>query len=204
MPPGGAYTPDVVPGDRPLADPGMRFLARFLDGLIVGLVFGLIFSAIVLSDGDSAGFGGIGADASFGRVYLLALLGMVAGFYRGFTDGQWATAFPPQVEISQRTMDRGKDRYTIYCTPCHGQDGKGAGMIHNRAMAVGAAATGWVQPSDLSQAAFITQPHGLIFNTITHGIRNMPPYGSIIPEQDRWAIILYLRALQRSKAATYS
>jgi len=58
----------------------MRVLARFLDGLIVGVVFGLIFSAIVLSDDDSAGFGGLGADASFGKVYALALLGMVAGF----------------------------------------------------------------------------------------------------------------------------
>lgn len=80
MPPGGAYTPDVVPGGLPLAESGMRVLARFLDSLIIGLVFGFIFSAIVLSDGDTAGFGGLGADASFGRVYALALLGMAAGF----------------------------------------------------------------------------------------------------------------------------
>lgn len=58
----------------------MRVLARFLDSLIVGLVFGFIFSAIVLSDGDSPGFGGLGADASFGEVYTLGLLGMAAGF----------------------------------------------------------------------------------------------------------------------------
>lgn len=80
MPPGGAYTSDTIPGGRPLADAGMRVLARFLDGLIVGLVFGLVFSAIVLSDEDNAGFGGYGADASFGKVYALALLGMAAGF----------------------------------------------------------------------------------------------------------------------------
>lgn len=123
-------------------------------------------------------------------------------FYRGFADGQWATSFPPQVEISQTTMDRGKDRFTIYCTPCHGEDGKGVGMIHQRAMAVGAAATGWVQPSDLSQAAFITQPHGLIFNTITHGRRTMPAYAAQLSEADRWAIVLYVRALQRSQNAT--
>jgi uncharacterized RDD family membrane protein YckC len=80
MPPGGAYTSETVPGGLPLADAGMRVLARFLDGLIVGLVFGFIFSAIVLSDGDTAGFGGLGADASFGKVYALALMGMAAGF----------------------------------------------------------------------------------------------------------------------------
>ena len=80
MPPGGAYTTDTIPGERPLADPWMRVLARFLDGLIVGLVFGLVFAAIVLGDDDSAGFGGFGADASFGKVYTLALLGMAAGF----------------------------------------------------------------------------------------------------------------------------
>lgn len=58
----------------------MRVLARFLDGLIVGLVFGFVFATIVLSDGDNAGFAGFGADASFGRVYLLGLLGLLAGF----------------------------------------------------------------------------------------------------------------------------
>ncbi len=51
-----------------------------MDGLIVGLTFGLIFAAIVLSDGDTAGFGGLGADASFGKVWLLGLLGAAAGF----------------------------------------------------------------------------------------------------------------------------
>jgi uncharacterized RDD family membrane protein YckC len=80
MPPGAADTSVTVPGERPLADAGMRVLARFLDGLIVGLVFGFIFSAIVLSDDDTAGFGGLGADASFGKVYAIALLGMAAGF----------------------------------------------------------------------------------------------------------------------------
>jgi uncharacterized RDD family membrane protein YckC len=58
----------------------MRVLARFLDSLIVGLVFGFVFAAIILSGDDGAGLGGFGADASFGKVYLLALLGAAAGF----------------------------------------------------------------------------------------------------------------------------
>jgi uncharacterized RDD family membrane protein YckC len=74
--PGGPASP----AGQPLASAGMRVLARFLDGLIVGLVFGSIIAAVVLSSGDSAGFGGIGADASFGKVYLIGLLGAVVGF----------------------------------------------------------------------------------------------------------------------------
>ncbi len=70
----------IAPSGQPLADPWMRVLARFLDGLIVGVVFGLIFAAIVLSGDDDGGFGGFGADASFGKVWLLALLGAAAGF----------------------------------------------------------------------------------------------------------------------------
>jgi uncharacterized RDD family membrane protein YckC len=70
----------MAPNGLPLASSGMRVLARFLDGLIVGGVFGFIFAAIVLSGGDSAGFGGFGADASFGKVYLLGLLGAAAYF----------------------------------------------------------------------------------------------------------------------------
>ncbi len=73
---GGAASP----AGQPLAEPWMRVLARFLDSLIVGLVFGLVFAAIVLSDGDTAGFAGIGGDASFGKVWLLGLLGAAAGF----------------------------------------------------------------------------------------------------------------------------
>lgn len=80
MPPGGAYTPSAVPGQRPLAEAWMRILARLLDSLIVGFVFGLVFSPLVLSDGDTAGFSGIGSDASFGELYVLGLLLMAAGF----------------------------------------------------------------------------------------------------------------------------
>lgn len=69
-----------MPGGRPLADAGIRLIARILDGLILGLVFGSIFAAIVLTGDDSAGFGGLGGDASFGRAYALSILGVGAGF----------------------------------------------------------------------------------------------------------------------------
>jgi mono/diheme cytochrome c family protein len=124
-------------------------------------------------------------------------------FYHGLADGKWATSFPSQIELSERTMRRGHERFTIYCTPCHGQTGAGNGMIHARAMAVGAAATGWVQPTNLIDTAAeqnpTRQPHGQLFNTISNGIRTMPAYKSQISEEDRWAIVMYLRALQRSR-----
>jgi uncharacterized RDD family membrane protein YckC len=83
MGPAGGYgmpAGSVSPTGQPLAAPWMRVLARFLDSLILGLVFGSIFAAIVLSSGDEAGFAGFGADASFGKVYLIGLLGAAVGF----------------------------------------------------------------------------------------------------------------------------
>src|SRR6266545_4778660 len=127
-------------------------------------------------------------------------------FYRGMVEGKWAETFPPQVEISQHTMDRGQERFGIYCAPCHGQAAEGNGMINARAAAVGAATTGWVQPTNLVDTAAeqnpTRQPHGQIFNTISNGIRTMPAYRAQIAEMDRWAIVLYLRAIQRSRNAS--
>ena len=60
----------------------------------------------------------------------------------------------------------------------------------------------WVPPSNLTEARLHSMPVGEIFNTITNGVRNMPGYGRQIPAEDRWAIILYVRAIQRSRAAT--
>lgn len=118
-------------------------------------------------------------------------------FHQGIDNGQWATAFPPEVEISQRTVERGRQRFGIYCQPCHGADGGGLGMIHQRSLRV--PQRGWVQPTSLHQEYVIRQPHGQIFNTISNGIRTMPGYAAQVPEGDRWAIVLYLRALQRSQ-----
>jgi hypothetical protein len=127
-------------------------------------------------------------------------------FYRGLQNGEWATSFPPQLEISEKRMKEGEERFQIYCTPCHGQAAMGDGMTHKRAMAVGAAATGWVQPTNLvdiaAQQNVVRQPHGQLFNTISNGIRTMPAYKAQISEMDRWKIVLYLRAVQRARNAS--
>lgn len=119
-------------------------------------------------------------------------------FYRGKQGDAWALTFPPPVRANETTMERGRERYGIYCTPCHGFSGEGDGMIARRAEEL--AQGTWVPPTNLTQETIRRQPVGELFNTITHGIRNMPAYGAQIDAADRWAIILYLRALQRSRA----
>jgi mono/diheme cytochrome c family protein len=121
-------------------------------------------------------------------------------FFRGRNGGGWARTFPAQVELTEATMARGKQRFGIYCTPCHGQGGLGDGMVHKRAE--GLAQGGWIAPSNVTQEYLRNMPVGELFNSITNGVRNMPAYGPQIAPEDRWAIVMYLRALQRSQAAT--
>ena len=111
---------------------------------------------------------------------------------------EWVTAFP--LEVDQSLMERGQERYRIYCTPCHGLGGDGDGLVTQRALALEQGT--WVQPVSFHTAAVREQPAGRLYNTITNGIRKMPGYADQIPVEDRWAIVLYLRALQRSRVAT--
>jgi mono/diheme cytochrome c family protein len=95
-------------------------------------------------------------------------------------------------------MARGEERYMIYCAPCHGLSGDGDGMIHRRAFALQEGT--WVKPTNVANDDILKKPAGELFNTISHGIRNMPAYARQIEPADRWAIVMYLRALQRSQA----
>jgi mono/diheme cytochrome c family protein len=130
-------------------------------------------------------------------------------FVRGFTAdskgaAQWATVFPKQIAVNMDLLHHGQERFNIYCRPCHGDAGYGDGIVNKRAMELvvtGANGTTWVQPKSLHEQAIREQPVGQIFNTITHGIRNMAGYESQIPTGDRWAIVAYVRALQRSQNA---
>ncbi len=117
-------------------------------------------------------------------------------FYRGKQNGAWARTFPSQVRAEEATVERGRQRFGIYCTPCHGQGGEGNGMVARRAEELQQGT--WVPPSNLTQDNLKQMAVGEIFNTITHGIRTMPGYGPQIPTEDRWAIVMYVRALQRA------
>jgi mono/diheme cytochrome c family protein len=88
----------------------------------------------------------------------------------------------------------------IYCSPCHGLAGYGDGMVAKRAEELQEGT--WTPPSSMHSDLIRVRPAGQLFNTITNGIRNMPAYGQQISVEDRWAIVAYVRALQRSQAAT--
>jgi mono/diheme cytochrome c family protein len=113
--------------------------------------------------------------------------------------GAWARTFPEQLAIDERSMKRGQDGYVVYCAPCHGLSGDGDGMASKRADALEEGT--WIPPTNMKQDYLRQQPVGQLYNTITHGIRNMPPYGPQIDVDERWAIVLYLRALQRMQTA---
>jgi mono/diheme cytochrome c family protein len=127
-------------------------------------------------------------------------------FYRGKIGGAFATTFPEQVSATPETMARGRERYGIYCAPCHGQTGEGDGMIAKRAMSLQLEQNvpgAWVAPKDLTAEDLRFTPVGSLFDSITNGVRNMPAYGPQITTEDRWAIVMYVRALQRARLAKF-
>lgn len=98
--------------------------------------------------------------------------------------------------LTEQVMARGQQRFQIYCAPCHGSAGDGKGVTTKFGMAVIA------DLHDTKTRKVVQQPDGQLFETITFGKNLMGPYGGIIPSEDRWAIIHYVRALQRSRLAT--
>ena len=101
-------------------------------------------------------------------------------------------------------LQRGRERYTIYCAVCHGQGGYGDGPVALRAaeiQAAGGDAGGWVAPKNYHTDDMRQQPVGRIYNTIANGVRTMPAYAKQISVLDRWAIVAYVKALQRSQDA---
>lgn len=95
--------------------------------------------------------------------------------------------------VTAEIMDRGQERFKIYCSPCHGQTGIGNGIVVQK---------GYLPPPNFSDSRLLEVTDGYIYRAISNGIRNMPSYGKQIPEADRWAIVAYVRALQRSMTAT--
>lgn len=96
------------------------------------------------------------------------------------------------VEVTPELLQRGRERFTINCAVCHGATGLGNGIVSQY---------GLVGVANFQDARLRTMPDGQIFNTITNGKNTMGAYGSNVTVEDRWAIISYLRALQRSQNA---
>jgi mono/diheme cytochrome c family protein len=111
-------------------------------------------------------------------------------------------SFPPQVKVDQALLNRGQQRFTIYCSVCHGLDGEGHGQINEDAMTLmqqDPPQATWTPAANLTIDPAKSRPVGHIFNTINVGIRSMPSYGAQVPPSDRWAIVAYVRALQLSR-----
>lgn len=98
------------------------------------------------------------------------------------------------VAMSAALLQRGQERFNINCAPCHGRAGEGNGIVKTRSL-------GALAPANLQEARIREFPDGHIFDVITNGIRTMQPLGGNIPVSDRWAIVAYVRALQRSQFA---
>lgn len=112
-------------------------------------------------------------------------------YYTGKVDGKLATEFP--FPITQQVLNRGQERYNIYCSPCHSEIGDGNGMIVQR---------GFKKPPSYHTDRLRNAPVGHFFDVITNGFGAMGDYSSQIPVHDRWAIVAYIRALQYSQNAT--
>jgi mono/diheme cytochrome c family protein len=116
-------------------------------------------------------------------------------FYRGVNEtGAPVTEFP--VALTNDLMKRGQSRFDIYCAPCHDRTGSGNGIVVQRA------AGAIVRPPSYHDDRLRNMPVGELFNIITNGVRSMPAYSYQVPVEDRWAIVAYIRALQRSQMTT--
>lgn len=108
-----------------------------------------------------------------------------------------AALYPDDVEtfpipITKQDIDRGQQRYEIYCSVCHGATGNGDGMIARRGF-------NKPLPASYHQDRLRQAPVGHFFDAMTNGWGAMPAYASQIPVEDRWRIIAYIRALQLSQ-----
>ncbi len=122
----------------------------------------------------------------------------------GSTGGE--SAQEPPFPVDRRVLDRGRQRYQIFCLPCHGERGDGRGMIVRRGFSPPPPLYGKRPTTGKSSAVSIYDdlrdaPLGHFFDVITHGHGAMYSYASRIPPRDRWAISAYIRALQLSQYA---
>jgi cytochrome c553 len=117
------------------------------------------------------------------------------GIDPSFFSGQDADGLMTELpfELTLAVLQRGQERYDIYCAVCHGYTGEGDGMIVQR---------GFPQPASFQQQRLLDAPVGYYVGAITNGFGRMFPYASRIPAEDRWAIAAYVKALQLSQNAT--
>jgi len=110
--------------------------------------------------------------------------------YSGKVDGKAALSLP--FPVTYAVLARGRERYNIFCAPCHDRVGNGQGMIVRR---------GFKRPASFHSDRLRLAPVGYFFDVITNGFGVMSSYASQVPPRDRWSIVAYVRALQLSQHA---
>ena len=121
-----------------------------------------------------------------------------SGAQAGAQAGAQQNSFPDDVvefpiPVTKEVVQRGRERYNIFCSACHGMTGNGDGMIVRR---------GFRRAASFNDDRLRAAPVGHFFDAVTNGWGAMPSYAPQIPVQDRWAIIAYIRALQASQQNT--
>jgi mono/diheme cytochrome c family protein len=125
--------------------------------------------------------------------------------YRGRDAGGFVNALPAadgdgeSITLDRGFLERGQDRYNIYCAPCHDLAGTGNGTIIERALAAAKGkedGPGFNPPPSFHDDRLLQAPLGKLFDVITNGWGNMQPYASQVGLRDRWAVAAYVRALQ--------
>ncbi len=111
-------------------------------------------------------------------------------FYTGIEGGNYVVNPLP---LDMDVLKRGQDRFNVFCAPCHDRTGAGKGIVAQR--------SSWLAVN-LYEPRIREMADGQLFDTITHGKRTMPGYRFQITERDRWAIVAYVRALQRATGGT--
>ena len=109
----------------------------------------------------------------------------------GRVDGQLATTFP--MAVTPAVMQRGQERFNVFCSPCHGRTGSGNGMVVQR---------GFRAPPSYHEERLRNAPVGYFFDVMTNGFGAMQDYRAQVDVNDRWAIAAYIRALQLSQHST--
>jgi Cytochrome C oxidase, cbb3-type, subunit III len=112
-------------------------------------------------------------------------------FYTGLENGKEGNTLP--FPVTMQVLERGQERYNVYCTPCHSRVGNGEGMIVQR---------GYAHAGNFHTARLEAAPLGHFFHVITNGYGAMPDYSTQVAPVDRWAIVAYIKALQLSQKAT--
>ena len=110
--------------------------------------------------------------------------------FRGMSGGEFARSFP--FDITSEVLARGRERFDIFCAPCHDRTGSGRGMIVQR---------GYRAPPSFHIDRLRQAPPGYLVDVMVHGFGAMPDYADQVPARDRWAITAYIRALQLSRDA---